>query len=369
MQHEAEAARATTDRQFAILRAIAITPGSSPADVCDAIAEATGRRWAMATLYKDIAALKDRGLLDPGRNRQGYHLAGAGFSHEELQVLLNGLRIQAEDLANPQAQALYDKLLRRTGASRREQAFFSLPVEAIANRPVVRTTGEDFAEVMALLREPLLRGQKVGVKLRRNPWEPRKKASPRFVLYPLQLIFHDIAWYLLAEDVIERRFMVMRIDRLHPALDIHDDGERGSALQAERQALAREVLRRGWGMAMPAHDARGRLTAPLVSFELRFAPEVAPFIAENHLRHDSQRVRRQADDSMSFSVELPNDPAVVFQFRRWVLTWGRSVEVVGPAWFRERIAAEHAELAATYARAEVEPGPEEGVPVTISVQE
>lgn len=105
----------------------------------------------MATLYKDIAALKDRGLLDPGRNRQGYHLEGAGFSHDELQVLLNGLRIQAEDLANPQARALYDKLLRRAGPSRREQAFYSLPVEAIAHVTTQRPQADPNAGQLAVL--------------------------------------------------------------------------------------------------------------------------------------------------------------------------------------------------------------------------
>ena len=343
---------AATARQFAILRAIATQPGLRPAALRDALLAARGHRWALATIYKDLAVLKAHGLLEPGRNRQGYHLAGAGFAHDELQVLLNGLRIQAEDLANPQARVLYDRLLRRTGVSRREQAFYALPVEAIANRPVVRTSTDAFEDVMAHLREPLLCGRPVALEMCRTPWA-RRPRSRRFVLYPLQLLFHDVAWYLLAEDATTRRFLVLRVDRIHPALELAEGEPRGSATQAARQALAREVLRRGWGMALPAHDAHGCLTTPLTTFVLRFTPRVAPFIAEGELRHDAQRLRGLPDGSMSFSVALPADPAVVFQFRRWVHTWGHSVEVLAPGWFRARIAAEQARIAAAYARAPV----------------
>ena len=339
-----------TERQFAILRAIAAQPGLSPEQVRDALLAESGRRWGMATLYKDVAALKDRGLLDRARNRQGYYLAGAGYTDEEAQVLLNGLRIQAEDLGNPQARALYEKLLRRMGPSQQSKASLDLAIEGIANRPVVRTSGDDFSDLMNHLREPLLRGQKVGVKQQRTPWEPLKQTSARYVLYPLQFLYHDVAWYLLAEDVGAKRYVAMRLDRLHSAIDVHDDGERGCAIQAERQALARQVLRQGWGMAMPGHDLKGRLRTPCETFELRFAPEAAPFVAENHLRHDSQRTRKNPDGSVTFTVELPAEDPVVFQFRRWVLTWGKSVEVVGPAWFRERLASEQADIAALYAR-------------------
>ncbi len=343
---------ATTERQFAVLRAIAADPGLGPERLRDAVEAATGHRWALATLYKDIAALKAHGLLEPGRNRQGYHLAGAGFAHDELQVLLNGLRIQAEDLANPQAQALYDKLLRRAGVSRREQAFYALPVEAIANRPVVRTLTDGVSDVMDLLREPLLHGQKVGLEMCRTPWSRKRKARRQFDLYPLQFLFHDVAWYLLAEDARCREFVVLRLDRIHPALAILDGHARGSEAQAARQALARSVLRHGWGMAMPAHDARGQLTTAVETFELRFAPHVAGFIAEGEFRHATQRVRQLPDGAMSFAVELPRDPAVVFQFRRWILTWGRSVEVVAPPWFRSRMAAEHTRIVNAYIRAQ-----------------
>lgn len=348
--HEAPSNEAATARQFAVLRAIAADPGIAPEALRGAVAASTGHRWALATLYKDVAALKAHGLLEPGRNRQGYHLAGAGFSHEELQMLLNGLRIQAEDLANPHAQQLYDKLLRRAGATAREKAFYAMPVEAIANRPVVRTLTEGFRDVMDHLRGPLLNGQKVGVRMCRTPWS--RRGNPRdFTIYPLQFLFHDVAWYLVAECASDHRFLVLRLDRIHPALDVHEGAGRGTHVQAERQALARELLRQGWGMAMPAHDGEGRLTTPLETFELRFAPRVAAFIGEGEFRHPRQRVRALPDGSMAFAVELPRDPAVVFQFRRWVLTWGRSVEVVAPHWFRARMASEYTRIVNGYVRA------------------
>lgn len=76
--------------------------------------------------------------------------------------------------------------------------------------------------------------------------------------------------------------------------------------------------------------------------------------------------RSPADDSLGYSAELPNDPALVFPFRRWVLTWGRSVAVIEPGWFRERIAAG---LAAAYATAAVEDSSEGSVPVYVTSAE
>ena len=338
-----------TARQLAMLRAIAAHPGCGPEALRDALDDLTGHRWSMATLYKDVAALKAQGLLEPGRNRHGYFLAGAGFTPDELQMLLNGLRIQAQDLGNPHACALYEKLLARVVSNGHDEAAFKLPLAAIANRPVVRTANNGFADVMTYLREPLLEGRPVALELCRTPWA-KKPGRPRFEVYPLQFLFHDVAWYLLAERVDTRTFMVLRVDRIHPAIQPLDAGVRGPEVQATRQALGRAVLRQGWGMAMPRHTPEGALSRPLTSFKLRFSPRVAPFIAEGVLRHEVQRFRSLADGDMSFSVGLPPDPAVVFQFRRWVLTWGQSVEVVGPAWFRKRVSREQARSAVTNAR-------------------
>lgn len=338
----------TVERWFAILRAIARVPGASPEALQAALEADLRRRWSMATLYNDVRALKQRGMLDVGRHRQGYHLSGAAFSSDELHVLLNGLRIQAEDLGNPMAQELYNRLARRAGRSRDEQAYMRLAVEAIANRPVVRTTVDGFADVMAHLREPILHGQVVEVRMQRQPWESAKRDRRRFTVIPLQFIFHDVAWYLLVEGAEDGLFRTLRVDRLHPAIEIQLHGARGSARQAERQAQAWELLRRGWAMAMPAHERSGRLGMPLATFELRFAAEVAPFILENERRHDTQRIKRLPDGAVWFAVELPTDGTVVFQFRRWVLTWGRSVEVLAPSSFRAALAEEYHALVSQY---------------------
>ena len=209
----------------------------------------------------------------------------------------------------------------------------------------MRTTGDDFADLMDHLRGPLLRGQVVEVLQRPSPWTPDEPAK-RQRLYPLQFVFHDVAWYLLAEDLAARKFVTLRLDRLHPAITVEDGPGRGEAAQARRQTEARTVLRRGWGMAMPDHDPHGKLRAPVERFELRFVPGAARFVAEGPLRHVSQQVRREADGTLVFAVELPVDPTVVFQFRRWVLSWGAGVAPVEPAWFRDQL---RAELAASLA--------------------
>jgi hypothetical protein len=82
---------------------------------------------------------------------------------------------------------------------------------------------------------------------------------------------------------------------------------------------------------------------------VRFAPDAAPFLDENKHRHDTQSIRRQDDGSVLFSVQLPDHDGVKFQFRRWVLSWGRSAEVLAPATFRSAIAEELAGLSAVYA--------------------
>lgn len=338
--------QAQHDRMLAIVSMIAQHPGIGTAELADALAEATGKRWANATVYTDLKRLKAAGLLADQRHRKGYFLTGPTVAHEDMRALMNGLRIQAEDLENPIAQRLYDQHLERFARTREDQAYFGYPVEALQNRPVTRTTNGDLAQVMEALRDPILRGQKVRVRLVRDNWHKHK--GPRnHDVFPLQFVFHDVAWYLLCESAETGTFFTLRLDRLSPVVTAIGRTARGAREQADRLALAKGLMARSWGICIPPHDAEGALTAPLVTARVWFHPDKGGFIEEANRRHPAQGVTRRKD-GVIFEVALPDHPSVWLFFKVWVLGWGAAAEVLEPPALRAAVAAELTELLQRY---------------------
>lgn len=338
--------QAVHDRTLAMMAAIAHHPGLTFEELRDDLEEATGTRWSPATLYQDLKRIKAAGLLADVRHRKGYFLVGPTFSHEDMRVMMNGLRIQAHDLQNPLAKELYLQHEQRFARTREDQAYFGYPVEALANRPVVRATSDAFAQVMEALREPILRGQKVRVRLVRDNW---KAKGPRdHVVYPLQFVFHDVAWYLLCEHAEKHTFFTLRLDRLSPVVEPIGRSARGALAQNERLAVAKDLLSQSWGFIFPPHDAQGNLLVERVTAKVRFGADKAAFIEEANQRHRTQEIKPRADKSVIFQVTLPDQATIWLFFKAWVASWGASAEILEPEWLRREMGEELARSAAAY---------------------
>ena len=103
------------DRLLHLIALLADEPGSGSIEDggLEALAAALRRRaptWpahypSIATLRKDLVTLRRFGLLGPQVYRWGYYLGQGALNATERRLALDGLRILAQDLADPVAIA------------------------------------------------------------------------------------------------------------------------------------------------------------------------------------------------------------------------------------------------------------------------
>ncbi|MCT7985010.1 hypothetical protein NG796_17195 [Laspinema sp. A4] len=159
---------------------------------------------ATATLRKDLQCLRDYGILDHRIYRWGYYLGTGVMSLEQLQVMMCALESQGKYQGNPQARQLYELLSRRLrGLELASARQFSYPIRQHLNRAIMET---DPLEMMkrgknqntlfhqqATVEEAIASAQAIELSRKRDPYG-RGLVGPLQV-WPLQLVYHDIAWY------------------------------------------------------------------------------------------------------------------------------------------------------------------------------
>jgi predicted DNA-binding transcriptional regulator YafY len=293
---------------------------------------------SLPTLRKDLQALRDYGILDRRMYRWGYYLGTGAMSHEELKVAFNALASQAEYQGDPQVRQIYQTLERRLrGLDLDSHGNFFYPVRASLNRPIIYT---DPTEMIAKgkLRHTLFHcletvenaialGQPVELYRMRDPYQQR---LDYLQVYPLQLFYHDIAWYLLYEEYDSGHLAVQRIDRCKNYCQILDPQGRGQAAQWESLNTARALMQAGWGIYLGEPEPQklerqGKL--PFANVKVRFFPPSATFILEGECRHPSQKIHGD-EERLDYTVKLP--PRSLPEFSRWVYRHMGNAQVLSP---------------------------------------
>ncbi|MEH2375675.1 hypothetical protein [Nostoc sp.] len=178
--------------------------------------------YSRHTIQSDLKTLRRYGLLDRRPYRWGYYVGTAAMNWEELQVALNALHSQARYQEDPQINQIYKKLTQRLrGLNLKDEMFY--PVRTQLDRVIVYTDPQEMMakgkyqsrgtlfEKLDALEAAIVKGQAVELYRWRNPYNPGKIGYEQ--VYPLQLIYADIAWYLLQEDYKDGHLVVSRIAR------------------------------------------------------------------------------------------------------------------------------------------------------------
>lgn len=337
-----------------------------------------------ATLRKDLEGLlrpygfapKVKGR--PDSRRQGYAIGTALLSADQLLEVHSLLKASMERLSdssqNPLLLSLEERL-RRAGLLDGNSAHRHHGRRALAHRSF---TEERSGTLGA--RDQSERIERA-IKDRRRVWlrhlpdvisdEQRKRGDDgRFRAWPLQLLFHNISWYLAFEfdsiGTTEGLIRTLRVDRL--VLHGHDGNIIRSQESQHQRAMARlERLLHVCGGLWFGNDLTAQLAvmalAPTDAYDtLRFSctPRVFQLIREEPNRFPSEHTAyskpipghsswnqgrldtlapNPATDSHPYPVELLLPRWTLqedWDLRTWLFRWGAGVRIESPQSLREQ---------------------------------
>ncbi|MEH2329630.1 helix-turn-helix transcriptional regulator [Nostoc sp.] len=313
--------------------------------------------YSRHTIQSDLKTLRRYGLLDRRPYRWGYYVGTAAMNWEELQVALNALHSQARYQEDPQINQIYKRLTQRLrGLNLKDEMFY--PVRTQLNRVIVYTDPQEMMakgkyqsrgtlfEKLDALEAAIVKGQAVELYRYRNPYNPEKTGYEQ--VYPLQLIYADIAWYLLQENYKDGHLVVSRIDRFSDHFKLLDSKGRGSNIQWKSLHIAHRLLRAGWGLKLGSREDQQleiRKELELVEVQVRFFPEVMEFIQEGEKRHLKQKIElgpKGKDGKptyVDYIVKLPKRS--LEEFCRWVYRFMGNAQFISP----QHLAEQHQKFA------------------------
>jgi predicted DNA-binding transcriptional regulator YafY len=301
--------------------------------------------YSVHTLRKDLRTLRRYGILDQRMYRWGYYLGTGALRHQELQLVLQALAAQAQYQGDPKARQVLAAIERRSRGldlASREQLFY--PVRTHLNRVIVYTDPEEMMRKgqyrrtlfhqLEKLELAIAQGQQIEIYRRSDPHGSMGVGALQ--VYPLQMIYSDVAWYLLYEYVQTGHLEIERIDRLSDDLRILEAQGREMVIQMQSLREAHQLLTAGWGLYLgqpevQLQERRGRLA--LTKVVVRFLPPVAAFIGEGECRHARQQIHKEAA-YVDFQVELPGRS--LDEFFRWVCRFMGYAQILEPEHLVER---------------------------------
>ena len=333
-----------------------------------------------ATLRKDLEKiLTPYGFRNRNDNvRHGYCLGTAVLSPPRLQELHNVVRQTAGRLADPSAQDLLAELDERLGWAG-ISADGLPPVRSFARHAVVDTALVRRDSLAAPRRAEAIEAAIVEhrrVLLQRYPGVGSFADSPdgELRVWPLQLIFHNVGWYLLfEEDQVGREQGLIRSERLDRLALRNAQGDLRRSPEEHDSALARleRLLHHSGGiyfgadlgqqLVIASHSAQRRIQS-LQTMRFCCAPWAFAFIREGLQRYPIEHIRFSkplpgdswwhhpkaphvlepgpADSSHPYPVELDLPPWTVaadIDLRSWLFSFGGGIRIESPEVLRQEL--------------------------------
>jgi predicted kinase len=333
-----------------------------------------------ATLRKDLEKLlTPYGFRSPHHNvRHGYCLGTAVLSRPRLRELHQVVRQAAGRLADPSAQDLLAELDERLGWAG-ISADGLPPVRSYARHAVVDAALVRRDSLAAPRRAEAIEAAIVAhrrVLLQRFPGVGSFADSPdgELRVWPLQLIFHNVGWYLLFEhDHIGQDQGLLRSERLDRLAlrSAHGDLRRSPDEHAAALARLERLLHYSGGIyfgsdldqqlavASPSAQRRGQA---LVTLLFHCAPWAFAFIREGLQRYPIEHTRfsrplpddswwhhpraphvlepSPAHSSHPYPVELDLPPWTVaadIDLRSWLFAFGGGIRIESPEPLRREL--------------------------------
>jgi predicted DNA-binding transcriptional regulator YafY len=319
---------------------------------------------SLPTLRKDLATLRQYGILGRRKYQWGYYLGAGALNQEELQLALNALAAQAHYQGDPHARQVYHSLSQRLrGLDLQLNGEFFYPVRTHLNRVIVYTDPEEMAarrqhretlfHRLEELEMAIIQGCPVELYRFQDPYRDK---TGYLQVYPLQLVYAHQAWYFLYEEVETAHLAIARMDRFKNYLKLLNANGRGIEAQWDSLNVAHKLLENGWGLFLGEPDdqqleRQGKL--PLHTIKVRFFPPVSQVIQEGERRHPRQKLTPGAPDPttnkpayVDYRVKLPGRS--LDEFMRWIYGFMGKVQVLAPVELVEQHQQACRELASRY---------------------
>ncbi len=296
-------------------------------------------KYSIPTLRKDLVTLRKYGLLEKRIYRWGYFLGTGVMSFKDLQVALNALASMAKYQRSPQAIRIYQELEKKLrGKQILESTDYLYPVRSQIDRAIIYTDLDEMLDIkknrynlyhcLDQVEEAIAIGQAITIYRYTDPYSHK---IGYLQVFPLQLIYHDIAWYLLYEYVDNGHLEIERIDRFTDQIQFVNQ-PRGTDLQKTSLTVAMNLFKKGWGLFLgePSDQVRELAgTLEYIQVKIRFFAPVIAFIEEGEKRHISQLIdRRGKPDYIDYSISLPERS--LSEFSRWVNRFMDNAIVLAP---------------------------------------
>ncbi len=303
---------------------------------------------AVSTLRKDLETLRNYGILDRRMYRWGYYLGTGALSSTELKVAFNALVSQAQYQGDPQIRRICETLSKRLrGLDMELNGEFFYPIRQHLNRAIVHTDPQEMAakgenrdtlfHQLPLLEKAINHGQAIEISRSQDLYDSNR--TGRFQVFPLQLIYYDIAWYLLYEYCETQHLAIGRLNRFNNYCEFIKITPRKLDKQKKSLDKAYKLIENGWGLYLgEVKEQELELTGHLdfIEVKVRFFPPVTRFILEGELRHLNQQIiLGQIDKTIGeyqfidYIIKLP--PRSLNEFSLWVYRYMDKAVVLSPS--------------------------------------
>lgn len=220
---------------------------------------------ATPTIRKDLETLRRYGILDRRMYRWGYYLGTGAMSQDELRVAFSALTSIAKYQGDPQVRRIHQTLAKRLrGLDLELKGQFFYPVRQQLNRAInytdpeeMRAKGENrdtLFHQLDLVEQAISQGQAIEISRSRDFYDKHRVGLIQ--VYPLQLIYYDIAWYLIYEYCSNGHLAVGRVNRFRDYCKVLSSPRRGLPAQQQSLSNAHKLLENGWGLDLGEPEAQ-----------------------------------------------------------------------------------------------------------------
>jgi hypothetical protein len=303
---------------------------------------------SLPTIRKDLEYLRQRGILDKRMYRWGYYIGTGVMSLDELQLALNALSSQAKYQGDAQSRRIYETITKRLkGIDLENQGKFLYPIRQILNRSVGHTDPEEMIRLgenqhnlfhkIEAVESAIMSGQAIEIHRIKDSYGTGRIGYLQ--VFPLQLIYYDIAWYIIYEYCDNNHLAIRRINRFTNYCKFLSSKTRSINEQHKRLQDAHKLRENGWGLYLGSVEEQQHELAGNSIFEtvkVRFFPPATDFIMEGDRRHSKHKIIKGSKDKetgqpayVDYIIKLPERSFK--EFSLWVFRHMNHAQVISPS--------------------------------------